>query len=82
MDDIADQDTLDAYTRRVAIEKSQINDIVTLSTALMPHHGDKNCLYIRHDKMEIGSKYIEESWSMDLAAGGTMNHNLRKVTFI
>lgn len=82
VDDIADQKTLDAYTRRVAIEKSQINDIVTLPTALMPHHGYKNCLYVRHDKMDIGSKYIEESWNMELAAGGTMNHNLRKVTFI
>lgn len=82
VDDIADQETLDAYTRRVAIEKSQVNDIVTLPTALMPHHGYKNCLYIRHDTMDIGAKYIEESWSMDLAAGGKMNHNLRKVTFV
>lgn len=82
VDDIADQDTLDAYTRRVAIEKSQINDVVTLPTALMPHHGYKNCLYIRHDKMDLGGKYIEESWNMELRAGGNMNHSLRKVTFI
>lgn len=82
VDDIADQVTLDAYVRRVAIEKSQINDIITLATAIMPHHGYKNCIFVRHDKLGIGSKYIETAWSMDLIVGGTMNHQLKRVTLI
>lgn len=82
VDDIADQDTLNAYTKRVAIEKSQINDTVSIQTALMPHHGYKNCLFISHDKLEIGSKFIESAWSMDLQVSGSMNHEIKKVTII
>lgn len=82
VDDIADQNTLDAYTKRVAIEKSQINDTVTLPTALMPHHSYKNCIFVRHDNLGIGAKFIENSWSMDLEVGGTMQHQIKRVTLI
>lgn len=82
VDDIADQNTLDAYTKRVAIEKSQINDTVTLPTALMPHHSYKDCLFVRHDNLGIGAKFIENSWSMDLEVGGTMQHQIKRVTLI
>lgn len=82
VDDIADQDTLDAYTKRVAIEKSQAYDSVRVDTALMPMHGYRNCLFLRHDELEIRTKYIEYGWSMDLAVGGRMSHNLKRVMYV
>ncbi|MCR1941227.1 hypothetical protein [[Clostridium] symbiosum] len=82
VDDIADQKTLDDYTRRVAVEKSQINDSMSLTTALMPHHGYKDCYFVRHDKMGMAEKYIESSWSMEFAVGGSMTHNIKRITLI
>lgn len=82
VDDIADQETLDDYTKRVAVEKSQINDTVQMSTALMPHHGYKNCFFVRHDSLGIAHKFIESSWSMDLSIGGNMTHNMKRITLI
>lgn len=79
IDDIADQDTLDAYTKRIAIEKSLINDDVILPTAIMPHHEYRNCIFVRNDKMGIACKYIEYAWSMNLKIGEKMNHTLKKV---
>lgn len=79
VDDIADQGTLDAFTRRVAIEMSQVNDNVVLPTALMPHHEYRNCIYLRNDNLGITSKYIEYAWSMKLGIGEKMNHTLKKV---
>lgn len=79
VDDIADQETLDSYTRRVAIEKSLINDDVSLLTAIMPHHDYRNCLYVKNDNLNIACKYIEYAWSMKLAAGEKMTHTLKRV---
>lgn len=82
VEDIADQDTLDAYTRRIAIEKSQMNDTVSLQTALMPMHGFRNCLFVRDDKLGIETKYIEYAWSMELKVGGVMQHELKRVMYL
>ena len=82
VDDIADQDTLDEYTKRVAVEKSQINDTVQLTTGLMPHHGYKDCFFVRHDKLGFAYKFVESSWSMDLSVGGSMSHNIKRITLI
>lgn len=82
VEDIADQDTLDAYTKRVAIEKSQAYDSVYLSTALMPMHGFKNCIFLRNDELKIETKYIEYAWEMDLNVGGAMTHELKRVVYL
>lgn len=79
VDDIADMDTLKQYTRRIGLEKSQINDDVVLPTAIMPHHSYRDCIYVRHDKLKIACRYVEYAWEMRLAAGETMKHTLKKV---
>lgn len=79
VDDIADQDTLDAYTKRIAIEKSQACDSVMLKTGLSTGHGFRNCIFVRDDELGISTKYIEYSWTMDLTVGGTMTHQLKRV---
>lgn len=82
VDDIADQDTLDAYTRRVAYEASQIYSVFTFDTALMPHHSFYNCLFLAHTDFDIANKYMEYAWEMDLQAGGKMNHSCRRVIVV
>lgn len=82
VENIADQDTLDAYTRRVAIEKYQITDTIAISTALMPNHGYQDCVFIDNLDFGYSNKYIEYAWSMPLQVGGAMTHDLRKVVQI
>jgi hypothetical protein len=78
VDDIADQATLNAYVRRVAIKAMQVYGTVEFETAIMPHHGNLDCLYIQHDGLGVETNVIEQAWSMELAAGGTMTHKCAK----
>ena len=79
--DIADQATLEAYVARLAAE-AKIYQTVTINTALMPHHEYLDCIYINHDKLGISGKYIEQSWNMDLTAGGTMRHICKRTVSV
>lgn len=77
--DIADQAALDSYVERIAFETSQIYGKISFSTALMPFHGYSDVLRLRNRTIGIEGKYAETDWSMSLKAGGTMNHEVRKV---
>lgn len=79
VDDIADQETLDAYVRRIAYQASQVYGHLEFSTAVMPHHSFYDCLYIEHKGLGVSSKYMESSWELPLQADGTMTHSCRKV---
>ncbi len=82
VEDIADQSTLDEYTKRIAIEKSQAYDSVLMKTALMPIHDYRNCIFVRNDELGLQTKYIEYGWTMDLKVGGAMEHQLKKVMYV
>lgn len=77
VDDILDQATLDAYTKRLAYNASWVYETLTFTTARMPHHSYLDCLYIDHTALGTAHKYIETSWTMDL--NGKMTHNCRRV---
>ena len=79
VDDVADQTTLNDLVRRIAIEKSQTYDAVTLPTALMPHHSYRDCVFVGESGLGVGNKYIEYAWDMNLSIGGTMTHTLKRV---
>lgn len=79
VNDIADQTTLNDLVRRIAIEKSQTYDAVTLPTALMPHHSYRDCIFVGENSLGVGNKYIEYAWEMSLSVGGTMVHTLKRV---
>ncbi|GKX29007.1 hypothetical protein SH1V18_14870 [Vallitalea longa] len=79
IDDIADQQSLDAYTKRTAEEASNIYGHITFNSAIMPHHSFQDCLYIKHDGLGINNYYIETEWSMKLNIGALMNHKVRRV---
>lgn len=79
IDDIASQEILDSYVRRIAYEASQVYGKFIFDTAIMPHHSYMDSLYCEHTDLGIKNKYIETSWEMDLKAGGKMRHNTRRV---
>lgn len=79
VDDIANQGILDEYVRRIAYETTNIFSKFVFETAIMPHHAYMDSLFCEHTDLGIANKYIETSWEMDLKAGGTMNHNARRV---
>lgn len=78
-EDIADQESLDAYVERLAFESSQIYGRVRFDTAIMPFHSYSNVLRITNDKLGVNDKYAEVNWSMPLEPGATMTHEVRKV---
>lgn len=77
MDDIADQETLNQYVRRIAMEK-MVYQTIKFDTALMPGHEYRDCIMIRNDELELTGKYVETAWSMDLKVGGKMRHTCRR----
>ncbi|WP_461614378.1 hypothetical protein [Clostridium sp. Marseille-QA1073] len=81
VDDIADQVTLDAYTKRVAYEASQIYGEFRFNTAIMPHHSYMDLLFIDHKNMGINSKFTEMNWRINIGSGN-MEHTCRKVVYI
>lgn len=76
--DIANQATLTAYTQRLMSEAKYYKTL-TFETALMPHHGVYDCLYVSNRELGIACKYIETSWSMNLEVGAKMLHNCKAV---
>lgn len=79
VDDIASQDILDEYVRRIAYETTNIFEKLVFETAIMPHHSYMDALYCDHTDLGIASKYIETSWNMSLEAGAKMRHSARRV---
>lgn len=79
-DAIANQEELDSYIRRVAFSRSQIYETASINTALMPMHEGREVLEIRHP--EISGIFEEIGWEMDLQAGGTMQHSIRRIVQI
>lgn len=79
IEDIADQAALDAYTRRIAENASQVYGKSKFTSALMPMHDYHDVLQLRYSKLGIDDKFTETAWTMQLEAGGTMSHEIRKV---
>lgn len=79
VDDILDQATLDDYVKRLAYESSNVYGKFVFETALMPHHGYMDVLFLEHSELNISAKYTETAWNMNLSIGGRMVHDTRRV---
>jgi hypothetical protein len=77
VDDVADQTTLDAITRRDAANASQVYSHVTFPTAIMPIHGYMNTIRLQHQTVD--GIYQETGWEIDCKAGEMMRHTVRRV---
>lgn len=75
----SDQATLNAKAARLAFEASQVYEKIEFSTGLMPIHGNGDTYDIIIDELAIRNKYNETAWSMELEAGSTMKHQVRKI---
>lgn len=79
--DIANQATLNAYVKRVALEQSLYKTIY-FDSAVMPMHEYLECLNLSNSELGSNGKYIETGWSMELEVGGHMKHICRKAVVL
>ena len=80
---ISNQDALDGFVRRIAIESTSAYSKLSFGTALMPTHGSaETLLCIFPDIFDAPQKFSETSWEMPLRFDGVMSHEARKVVFI
>ncbi|MBM6648998.1 hypothetical protein [Bacillus sp. RIT 809] len=79
LEDIADQAALDAHAKRVAENASQVFGKSRFVTALMPMHDYNDIIHLKYSRLGINDKFTETAWTMQLEAGGTMSHEIRKV---
>lgn len=78
----ADQATLNAKVLRLAQEASQVYESVEFDTGIMPFHGHRDSLEIAYPALGVTDFYNEQTWEMDMKAGGTMSHRVRKVVIL
>jgi hypothetical protein len=75
----ADQASLDGLAARTAYEDSQVFENVSFTTALMPVHSNADILALSVGGLNLGDARFEElSWGMELRAGATMSHVVRR----
>lgn len=77
--DAADQASLDAQVARIAFEASQVYEVVEFETAIMPIHEHREVFGLTYTDLAISDRYAEHTWSMELRAGATMKHSVRRV---
>ena len=66
-----------ALTRRSLRHILRSPDTI-ITTAVMPIHEHADAYRLDIDGLEVDVKFIEHTWDMDLAAGGTMKHSARR----
>lgn len=79
MDDIADQESLNGHTERLASNASQVYGRIKFNTAIMPFHSYSNVIRVRNSTLEVDHKYAEVNWSIPLEPGSDMSHEVRRV---
>lgn len=78
LQDIADQESLDNYTKRIAIEASNVYGHVEFTTAIMPFHSDLDNLYLRYQPLSLDGNFQEIGWSINFA-DSKMSHDVRRL---
>ncbi|MCL2704093.1 MAG: hypothetical protein FWE91_10870 [Defluviitaleaceae bacterium] len=80
LNNINDQETLDIFTKRSAIEKSIAGSRLHFKTPVMPGHGCFGTLFLNiPEVLDTPAKFVETAWEMDLRNGGMMTHEARRV---
>lgn len=82
LNDIADQVTLDDYTERIAYESSQRFGKIIFETGIMPFHDYSDVFDIHFNDLGVSGKYSETSWTMPLAVGAKMKHEIRRTEIL
>lgn len=79
LDNIADQDALQAYADRQRDLSLIRGESINVETALLPGYGVNDVVGLRYG--ELSAVCIDRSWSMDLKVGGLMRHRLERLVY-
>jgi hypothetical protein len=83
IDDIADQESMVRYVRRIALNAMSTYSKLSLQTVLNPKHGSADTLYTDIPILfEVPQLFSETSWELPLDYAGTMSHEARRVVFL
>ncbi|KAA0956625.1 hypothetical protein FQ085_11570 [Planococcus sp. ANT_H30] len=82
VEDIADEEALEAYIQRIAFNASQVYGKLEFATAINPFHDLSDVIQIEYSPLGINEKYSETSWRIPLRAGAEMEHSFRRVVDI
>lgn len=78
LQDIADQEALDNYVKRIALEASNVYGHVEFTTAIMPFHSDLDNLYLSYQTLNLDGNFQEIGWSINFS-DNTMLHDVRRL---
>lgn len=79
VDNIASQAELQEYANTLLNNSMTTGEIIKVVTALQQGFGVQDVIALDYD--DIYGICVEQSWEMQLSAGGTMTHTLEKVVF-
>ena len=80
VNNIESQSELQAYADRLLYESMTTGEVINVETALQSGFGVDDVTAIRYDGRESTlGVCVEKAWSMNLAPGGVMSHELEKV---
>ena len=79
VNDIASQAALDDYAARLLFDTMTSDEIITVTTALLPGFGVGDVTALHYN--DLAALCIESGWTMTLEAGGSMTHTLKKVVY-
>lgn len=77
VNNVADQAALQAYADRLRNESMLGGETIRVTTALQPGFGVADVTAIRYG--ELSAVCVEHAWTMELAPGGAMTHELERV---
>lgn len=77
VDNIASQSALNDYAQLLCLQNALIGETITIDTALIPNCGINETVAIIHP--DASGLCYETGWTMNLGAGGAMQHKLQKV---
>lgn len=76
------QVALDAKAARLAFEASQVYEAVSFRTGLMPLHSGNDVYRITLSSLAVNAIYAEQSWTLTMKAGASMEHLARRVVTV
>ena len=79
LNNVADQDTLQAYADRLRNESMIGGETIRIQTALIPGFGVADVVALHYE--DIAALCIERAYTMELRVGGTMSHELERVVY-
>ena len=80
VDSIADQAALQAYADRLCKQSMLQGEVTTISTAIDGGHGCGDVTAVNRD--DLSGVFEEVGWTIDLAAGESMSHKLKRVIIV